>query len=110
MVPVEITESVKSRSMLKRQMVCTYDEFSTNSYMNRILKTTMELLIRSDIAKSRKKELRKLLVFFGEVDTLDPYMINWNQQVACTQKRISAVEKPQENMKYAMRSFLVRRM
>lgn len=77
---IEITESVKARTMLKRQMICTYDDFSTNSYMNRIIKTTMEFLIRSDIAKSRKKELRKLLVFFGEVDTLDPYMINWNQQ------------------------------
>lgn len=77
---IDITESVKTRSMLKRQMVCTYDEFSTNSYMNRIIKTTMELLIRSDIAKTRKKELRKLLVFFANVDTLDPYLINWNQQ------------------------------
>lgn len=77
---IEITESVKARTMLKRQMVCTYDDFSTNSYLNQIIKTTMGLLIRSDIAKSRKKELRKLLVFFGEVDTLDPYMINWSQQ------------------------------
>ena len=77
---IEITESVKARTMLKRQMVCTYDDFSTNSYLNQIIKTTMELLIRSDIAKSRKKELRTLLVFFGEVDTLDPYMINWSQQ------------------------------
>ena len=77
---IDITESVKARTMLKRQMICAYDDFSTNSYMNRIIKTTMELLIRSDIAKIRKKELRKLLVFFGEVDTLDPYLINWNQQ------------------------------
>lgn len=77
---IDITESVKARTMLKRQMICTYDDFSTNSYMNRIIKTTMALLIRSDIAKIRKKDLRKLLVFFGEVDTLDPYLINWNQQ------------------------------
>ena len=77
---IEITESVKTQSMLKRQMVCTYDEFSTNSYMNRIIKTTMELLIRSDIAKSRKKELRKLMIFFADVDSLDPYLINWKQQ------------------------------
>lgn len=77
---IEITESVKTQSILKRQMVCTYDEFSTNSYMNRIIKTTMELLIRSDIAKSRKKELRKLMIFFADVDSLDLYLINWKQQ------------------------------
>ena len=77
---IEITESVKTQSILKRQMVCTYDELSTNSYMNRIIKTTMELLIRSDIAKSRKKELRKLMIFFADVDSLDLYLINWKQQ------------------------------
>lgn len=69
-------ESVKARTMLKRQMVCTYDEFSTNSYMNRIIKTTMELLICSDISKVKKNELKKLLVFFSEVDTLDSHLIN----------------------------------
>lgn len=73
---IEITESVKARTMLKRQIACTYDEFSTNSYMNRIIKTTMELLIRSDISKVKMNELKKLLVFFSEVDTLDSHLIN----------------------------------
>lgn len=75
---IMITESIKTRTMLKKQMVCSYDEFSVNSYMNRIIKTTVELLLRSDIKKARKKELRKLLVFFDEVESLDPYSINWN--------------------------------
>jgi len=77
---IEISESIKTLSMLKKQLVCSYDEFSVNSYMNRIIKTTMELLLHSDISKARKKELRKLLVFFGEVDTLDIHTINWNIQ------------------------------
>ncbi len=77
---IEISESIKTRSILKQQLVCSYDEFSENSYMNRIIKTTMELLLRSDIDKSRKKELRKLLVFFGNVDTLDVHRINWRIQ------------------------------
>ncbi len=75
---IMITESIKTRTMLKKQMVCSYDEFSVDSYMNRIIKTTMELLLRSDIKKGRKKELRKLLVFFDEVESLDPYSIDWN--------------------------------
>ena len=37
----------------------------------------MELLLRSDISKARKKELRKVLVFLGEVEPLDVYHINW---------------------------------
>ena len=77
---IEISESIKTRSLLKRQLICSYDDFSENSYMNRIIKTTMELLLRADIAKARKKELRKLLVFFGNVDLLDVHTINWKIQ------------------------------
>ena len=43
----EITDSVKTRSVLRRQMVCSYDEFSIDTPMNRILKATMMLLVRS---------------------------------------------------------------
>ncbi len=75
---LEISESVKIQSMLRKQMVCSYDDFSVDSYINRIIKTTMLLLLRSDISKSRKKELRKLLVFFDDVGTLDLYTIDWN--------------------------------
>lgn len=77
---VEISESIKTRSILKRQLVCSYDEFSENSYMNRIIKTTMELLLHSDVSKVRKKELRKLLMYFGEVEALDIHSINWRIQ------------------------------
>lgn len=77
---IEISESIKTRSLLKRQLVCSYDDFSENSYMNRIIKTTMELLLHADIAKARKKELRKLLVFFGDVYLLDLHSINWKIQ------------------------------
>ena len=77
---IEISESIKTRSFLKRQLVCSYDDFSENSYMNRIIKTTMQLLLHADIAKARKKELRKLLVYFGNVDLLDVHMINWKIQ------------------------------
>ena len=77
---IDITASIKSRTMLKKQMVCVYDEFSVNSYMNKILKTTMSLLLGADIAKNRKKELRKLLVFFDEVDLIDIHAFQWNMQ------------------------------
>ena len=77
---IEISESIKTRSILKRQLICSYDDFSENSYMNRIIKTTMELLLHADIAKTRKKELRKLLVFFGNVSCLDIHTINWRFQ------------------------------
>lgn len=77
---IDLSASVKERTWLKKQLVCSYDEFSVNSYMNRIIRTTMDLLVRSDISKTRKKELRKLLVFFGEVKPLEIKSIHWKLQ------------------------------
>lgn len=56
---IDISESIKTQTILKRQMICTYDEFSVNGTMNRIIKSTVELLLGSDISKSRKKRLKK---------------------------------------------------
>ena len=74
---IDVTESIKQQTLIKQQLVCTYDEFSENTYMNRILKTSMELLLRYDIPKTRKKELRNLLLYFKDVTTLDIHTINW---------------------------------
>lgn len=77
---IDIAESIKMQTMLNKQMICTYDEFSVNGTMNRIIKSTVELLLRSDISKARKKELRKLMVYFGNVEPIDLYTVNWNIQ------------------------------
>lgn len=42
---INIAESIKTQSMLRKQMVCTYDDFSVNTYMNQIIKTTMIKLL-----------------------------------------------------------------
>ena len=77
---IDVTASIKDLSKVKGQLVCTYDDFSVNSYMNRIIKTTMELLLKSKISPARKKEIKKQLIFFGEVDTLDVHTINWSMR------------------------------
>lgn len=75
---IDIFSSMKHQT--KKQLVCNYDDFSVDSYLNRIIRTTMDFLIRSDLSKERKKKLRKLLVFFGEVKPVNPKNINWNIQ------------------------------
>lgn len=77
---IDISASVKEQSMLKKQLVCDHDEFSVNSYMNRIIRTTMDVLLRSSISKEKKKQLRKLFIYFSDVEPLNRENINWKLQ------------------------------
>lgn len=77
---INISASIKEQSMLRKQLICFYDDFSANSYMNRIIKTTMNTLLRSNISVERKKEIRKLIIYFLDVEPLNPETINWNLQ------------------------------
>lgn len=77
---IEIGESIKTQAIRKKQLVCSYDEFSVDAYTNRIIKTTMECLLRANISKTRKKDIRKLLIYFDGVSVLDIHTINWDIQ------------------------------
>lgn len=77
---LNISESIKTQTMLKKQMICTYDEFSTNIQFNQIIKSTVLLLLKANMTNSRKKSLRKLLLFFSDVNEIDLHFVNWNQQ------------------------------
>lgn len=77
---IEVTESLKSQAILRRQLVCSYDEFSVDTTMNRIIKATVALLVRSDISKARKKSLKKLMVFFAAVREIDLHTVDWNMR------------------------------
>ncbi len=75
---IDITQSIKDRTIQKRQLVCVYDEFSSDCFMNRILKSTMCLLLRANINRKRKTEIRRLLPFFDEIESVDLNCVNWN--------------------------------
>lgn len=74
---INITDSINEQSFIKGQLNCSYDEFSVNCKLNQILNSTITLLIKSDISKTRKKKLKNLLMYFREVDLIDFGKINW---------------------------------
>lgn len=75
---IDMSASVKQQTMVMRKMVCNFDIFSENTAMNQILKTTSMLLIRSgDVNIARRKELKKLMLYFNNVDIINPFRINW---------------------------------
>ena len=75
---INISDSIKTNALFRKKLICTYDDFSVNSIKNQIIKSTVYLLISSDISKSRKKDLKKLLVYMDDVDIVDLNTVNWN--------------------------------
>ena len=57
---INITESLKTQEILKKKLICYFDEFSENSYLNKILKTTFILLLSSTIDRQRKRKIKTL--------------------------------------------------
>ena len=54
---IDVTNSIKAQTLFRRQLICVYDEYSENMYMNQILKTTANLLLRCpDVALAQKKK------------------------------------------------------
>ncbi len=77
---IDISESIKGQTMLKKQLVCSYDEFSVNTKLNQILKTTIHILLHQKIKLQTKKELKNLIMYFKDVATVNPYTIDWNMR------------------------------
>lgn len=63
----------------KRVLTCEYDELSENNLLNQILKTTVMLLLRhARVDTEYKVDLKKEMLFFSNVDTIDPTSIYWS--------------------------------
>lgn len=75
---IDVSDSIKTQSIIRRQLVCNYDEFTTDTKLNQILKATMSLLLRGDITSSQKKAIKKLLIYFSDVQETDLHNIDWN--------------------------------
>ncbi len=54
---IEITESIKCNTIKDHKMICEYDEFSVNSYMNKIIKTTLTELLKTEKLKYDRNDI-----------------------------------------------------
>ena len=75
---INMKESITNRLKHKLLLSCEYDELSENNVLNQIIKTTVILLLRNlDVKPKYKNPLKKMMIFFSNVDILDPGKIRW---------------------------------
>jgi 5-methylcytosine-specific restriction enzyme subunit McrC len=76
---IDINGTIAQRMRNSQQIACNYDELSENNTYNQILVTTASMLIRhSDVKKDKKSQLKKLMLFFQQVQLIDIHTIRWN--------------------------------
>ncbi|HFL2412645.1 TPA: hypothetical protein ACG3O0_000272 [Clostridioides difficile] len=70
---INLSESIKQRSFLKKQLVCDYDELSSNIIFNQIIKASIKILLKyKDLDYNLRKELIKLSFLFVESMDITP--------------------------------------
>ena len=76
---IDLRGTIKNKFEKKRIISCEFDELSENNLLNQILKTTVFLLLRHGNVKSEyKSQLRKEMLFFSNVDEINPSSIEWS--------------------------------
>lgn len=78
---IQLNESIKNLSIRNQRLICSFDDYNENSYCNRIIKTTLNLLILSDISDNLKKAIKSVLVYLSNVDIIDVKLINWKLKI-----------------------------
>lgn len=75
---IDIHGTIKNRLAHERVLTCDFDELSENNIFNKIIKTTVFLLLRNAKVKAEyKDDLKKKMLYFSNVDTLEPTSIKW---------------------------------
>lgn len=76
---IDMPCTIQNRLARKRVLTCEYDELSENNLLNQILKTTVMILLRhAKVDAEYKTDLKKEMLFFSNVDTIDPTSIHWS--------------------------------
>lgn len=75
---IDMPGTIRNKLARKQVLTCEFDELSENNLVNQILKTTVMLLIRhTQVETEYKSDLKKKMLFFSSVDTIEPASIKW---------------------------------
>jgi len=76
---IEITATIHRNAHINKQVVCNYDDYSINTYMNQILKATLLFILKAEnISLEHKKNIRKRLIYFKGVEDIHVKKIKWS--------------------------------
>ncbi|WP_310604501.1 5-methylcytosine-specific restriction endonuclease system specificity protein McrC [Anaerosporobacter sp.] len=75
---IDFSESVKTKSLHSKKLVCNFDSYEENTYMNQVLKSTSLMLLHSfDVKIEHKKSLKRLILYLDSVEVVNLRDVKW---------------------------------
>lgn len=76
---IDMNESIHHKISHSGKIAYEFDVLSENNLFNQIIVTTTIILLKhSNVKKEKKIELKRLMLFFANVNTIDVRNIHWN--------------------------------
>lgn len=76
---IAMAGTMSLRTKRSNLVACDFDELSEDNIFNRIIVTTVNVLLRhSNVKKEKKGRLKKLMLFFSNVEPISINAIHWN--------------------------------
>ncbi len=76
---LNIQGTIKNRVQNRQRLSCEFDELSEDNIFNQILKLTATILIKNrNVTSEYKSELKKSLLYFGNVSDISISVIKWS--------------------------------
>lgn len=76
---IDMPGTISLRAMNKNLVSCNYDELSENNLYNRIIVSTVHILLKhSNVKQEKKARLKQLMLFFSNVQPVHIESIHWN--------------------------------
>ncbi len=76
---LNIQGTIKNRVKNRQRLSCEFDELSEDNIFNQILKLTATILIKNrNVDSEYKSELKKSLLYFGDVSDISVSLIKWS--------------------------------
>lgn len=76
---IELQGTLRNKIAKSQRITCEYDELSENNLHNQVIKTASMILLRhGEVSEDHRADLRKVMLYFSDVDEIEPAEIRWD--------------------------------
>ena len=77
---INLNSTIKAQSLIRKRLVCDYDEFSQDIILNRVVKSTLNsLMYCSELDKKYKIQSKVILRYFSDVEAIDMRKVGFSR-------------------------------